>query len=161
MTARWKFLLAGALSLAAAGVGFWAAVQLNTPPPGGEETRAARADARLATLDLDDMFVNIQGRDPDGLPHDKLMRIQIAVLYDETRSPARVATPGPGGPDGLAAYAPMLRDAFLAYLRGIDERDIAGSAGLAQMKTELLKRARLVTGSDAPHDILIADLVIQ
>jgi flagellar FliL protein len=56
---------------------------------------------------------------------------------------------------------PFVRDAFQDYLRQLSERDIQGSAGLTVLKAELLRRARSVADSDAPREILIADLIVQ
>ena len=54
-----------------------------------------------------------------------------------------------------------MRDTFQDYLRQLTESDLEGSAGLASMKAELLRRARVVTGSEAPREILVADMIIQ
>jgi flagellar FliL protein len=55
----------------------------------------------------------------------------------------------------------FVRDAFQDYLRQLSERDVQGSAGLAILKAELLRRARSIAGTDAPQEILISDLIIQ
>ena len=54
-----------------------------------------------------------------------------------------------------------LRDSFQDFLRQLHVSDLTGSYGLAMLKTELLRRARAVGHTDAPHEILIADMVVQ
>jgi flagellar FliL protein len=54
-----------------------------------------------------------------------------------------------------------LRDSFQDYLRQLGERDVQGSYGIAMLKSELLRRARAISASEAPQDILISDLIVQ
>ena len=63
----------------------------------------------------------------------RFMKLNIALVYDE-------AMPGADHVEGRRLY---LRDSFQDYLRQLTERDLQGSHGLATMKNELLRRARV------------------
>ena len=54
-----------------------------------------------------------------------------------------------------------MRDSFQDYLRTLDERDLRGSLGLSELKSELLRRARAVSGGEAPREILVSDMIVQ
>jgi len=54
-----------------------------------------------------------------------------------------------------------MRDSFQDYLRQMTERDLQGTIGLVTLKAELLRRARAITESEAPREILISDLIVQ
>ena len=62
---------------------------------------------------------------------------------------------------GMAELQTTLRDSFIEYLSQLHENDVYGSAGLAELRAELLRRAKLVSQSEAPMNILLQDFVLQ
>jgi len=56
---------------------------------------------------------------------------------------------------------PKIRDAFTGYLRALDMSQIQDPAFMVQMRTQLLRRARLILGQDAIYSVLITDFLIQ
>ncbi len=66
-----------------------------------------------------------------------------------------------GAQDIMTEREPFMRDVFNGYLRGLSESDVRGMAGILQVKSELLKRARAAVGNDLPQEILIRDLIVQ
>ena len=102
-------------------------------------------------LEFADILTNIQGFAANGAPVKAFLKMNIIVVYrtDEGASTA------------VRERQPFMRDVFNAYLRGLTESDVRGMAGLLQVKSELLKRARAAVGSDLPQEILISDLIIQ
>jgi len=56
---------------------------------------------------------------------------------------------------------PQLRDAFTGYLRALKPGQIRDAAYMAQMRAQLVRRARLIFGSDAIFGILITDFLVQ
>lgn len=82
--------------------------------------------------------------------------IDPIVEYDAADLPH---VEGEGAPlDGKQSH---IRDAFIEYLTQVSEPEISGSSGMANLRAELLRRARAVTGSEAPKAILIQDYIIQ
>ncbi len=121
----------------------------DTKGPGGGSDAAGGAE--MTMLPLDEMIVNITALTLNGRRTSRFLKLNAAVLYD----------PSVEGADEIEARQLYLRDSFQDYLRQLNESDLEGSAGLARLKAELLRRARAVTDSEAPREILVADMVIQ
>ena len=98
-----------------------------------------------------EFIVNISATTATGRQTTRFLKLNTALVYDE-------AAPGA---NYIEERKDFVRDAFQDYLRQLSERDVQGSAGLAILKAELLRRARSVAGTDAPQEILISDLIIQ
>lgn len=98
-----------------------------------------------------EIIVNISATTATGRQTTRFLKLNTALVYDET-------APGAGH---IEERKEFVRDAFQDYLRQLSERDVQGSAGLAILKAELLRRARSIAGTDAPQEILISDLIIQ
>lgn len=56
---------------------------------------------------------------------------------------------------------PVLRDAFTGYLRALRMEQIEDAAFMAQLRNQLLRRAKLVFGNDVVHGILITDFLVR
>lgn len=56
---------------------------------------------------------------------------------------------------------PQLRDAFTGYLRALKPAQIRDAAYMARLRAQLLRRARLVFGTDAIYGVLITDFLVQ
>jgi flagellar protein FliL len=112
------------------------------PPPHG---------AALVVMPFEEMIVNISATTESGRQTSRFLKVDLALVYDRKQDPeAAVET----------RYV-FLRDAFQDYLRQLADRDLEGTHGLVTVKGELLRRARAIAGSDAPHELLITGLVIQ
>ena len=98
-----------------------------------------------------EIIVNISSITARGEATSRFLKLNIALVYD----------PGIQGAERLAERQVFIRDSYIDFLRQLSENDLNGSAGLAQLKGELLHRARLLAETDAPKEILIADMVIQ
>lgn len=126
------------------------------PLPGGDEPAAEVAEpAGLAPADevvapLDEIIVDISARSVTGEPMRRFLKADLALVHRDGPSAERAE-----------AKRSHLRDAFVDYLRQLDERDLIGSAGLARLRADLLHRARVIMGPDAPVQVLLADLVMQ
>lgn len=115
----------------------------------GEEPAPRSAD--LVVMPFDAMIVNIAATSTTGQPTSRFMRVALALVYDQTKDA-----------DSLVETRHMyMRDAFQDYLRHLTTRDIEGTLGLVTVKSELLRRARTIAGNDAPHEVLILELVVQ
>lgn len=120
--------------------------------PATEEVRAAlAADPAHMALPFDEIIVNITATTASGRQTSRFLKLDLALIYDST------------APD--AARLPerqiYMRDSFQDYLRTLDERDLRGSLGLSELKSELLRRARAVSGGEAPREILVSDMIVQ
>ena len=150
--------IAGGLAVLALGGGLYAALGSagvatltgggGPAPEAPAEQPPAGGDALLA---FDEMVVNITGFTATGSQTSRYMKIRVSLAYAKSEAADKL----------MDEKKPFLRDAFQTYLRDLSENDLRGSIGLVTLKAELLKRARAVTDSDAPQDILIGDLVIQ
>lgn len=108
-------------------------------------------DERYVVAPFKEIIVNISSITARGEATSRFLKLNIALVYD----------PGMQGAERLAERQVFIRDAYIDFLRQLSENDLSGSAGLAQLKSELLHRARLLAETDAPKEILIADMVIQ
>ncbi|KAF0674629.1 flagellar basal body-associated FliL family protein [Profundibacterium mesophilum] len=127
---------------------------------GVEEEGAAAAESgydktapvsEKVAMPFKEIIVNITSITATGRRTSRFLKINIALVYDN----------GAEGASNIEPRRLHLRDSFQDYLRLLTERDLQGSIGLVTLKTELLRRARAITESDAPQEILIADLIIQ
>ena len=114
----------------------------------GERTKSALADEVVTPLE--EIIVDIVARTVADEPMRRFLKADLALVYGDAAAAKR----------GDASIT-HLRDAFVDYLRQLDERDLLGSAGLARLRADLLHRARVIMGPDAPAQVLIADLVVQ
>ncbi|MHA7875598.1 flagellar basal body-associated FliL family protein [Roseivivax sp.] len=131
-----------------------AAEEEATPPePGSPEDIAARKakQALVEIMPLDEMIVNITAITATGRRTSRFLKLNVALAVD----------PEAEGAERVADREPYLRDSVQDFLRHLTEDDLQGSAGLALLKTEILRRAREVTDSEAPREVLLSDLVIQ
>lgn len=119
------------------------------PDQGG--TPPAPPGADMVVMPFQEMIVNISATTDSGRQTSRFLKLDLALVYDKTQDA-----------DGLVeARHIFLRDAFQDYLRQLADRDLEGTYGLVNIKGELLRRARAISGSDAPHELLITGLVIQ
>lgn len=109
------------------------------------------AGPKLMVTPFKEMIVNITATTASGRQTTRFLKLNVALVYDEAAA----------GGANIEARKLYLRDSFQDYLRLLTERDLQGSYGLAMLKTELLRRARAISGSEAPQDILISDLIVQ
>ncbi len=116
-----------------------------------ESVPPAPPGAELVVMPFDEMIVNISATTESGRQTSRFLKLDLALVYDRTQDT-----------EGLVEMRHIyLRDAFQDYLRQLAERDLEGTLGLVTLKTELLRRARAIAGSDAPHELLVSGLVIQ
>lgn len=54
-----------------------------------------------------------------------------------------------------------LRDAFMGYLRAIEVSQLKDAAFMAQLRAQLLRRAKLVLGSENVYGVLITDFLVR
>jgi hypothetical protein len=123
------------------------AMALQEKPKGGDGSEAV--DDGL--LDIGDFVTNIQEFDSEGKAVRVFLKISMVVAYRTE----------PGAQALMTEREPFMRDVFNGYLRGLSESDVRGMAGILQVKSELLKRARAAVGNDLPQEILIRDLIVQ
>ena len=117
-----------------------------------EAARAAlAADPARMALPFEEIIVNITATTASGRQTSRFLKLDLALIYDSA------------APDAarLAERQIYLRDSFQDYLRTLDERDLRGSLGLSDLKSELLRRARAVSGGEAPREILVSDMIVQ
>ena len=120
---------------------------------GGEDGHGAKpkTEVKMPVMPFPEIIVNVTDTGPQGGQTSRFLKLNMLMVYDETAE----------GADRLIAREIYLRDSFQDFLRQLHVSDLTGSYGLAMLKTELLRRARAVGHTDAPHEILIADMVVQ
>lgn len=102
-------------------------------------------------LPFDEMIVNITSITATGRRTSRFLKVNLSLAIN----------PEAEGVERLVERKPFIRDAMQDFLRQLYEDDLAGSAGIALLKSELLRRARIVAETEAPREVLFADLVIQ
>ncbi|WP_407496334.1 flagellar basal body-associated protein FliL [Pseudooceanicola sp. MF1-13] len=112
---------------------------------------SADGEASIIVTPFKEIIVNIHATTATGRQTTRFLKLNTALVYDENRP----------GASYIEERKVFVRESFQDYLRQLSERDVQGSAGLATLKAELLRRARSVADSDAPREILISDLIVQ
>lgn len=100
-------------------------------------------------FNLNEIIVNISGTTAGGRKTSRFMKINLAITYNSDKE------------DTINSRRAFIRDSFQDYLRQLDEKDLIGTAGLLNLRAELIKRAKVIVGEDGPIEVLISDLIIQ
>lgn len=106
---------------------------------------------KMPVMPFPEIIVNVTDTSAQGRQSSRFLKLNMLMVYDDQLE----------GADRLVAREVYLRDTFQDFLRQLHVNDLKGSHGLAMMKTELLRRARAVGHTEAPVEILIADMVVQ
>lgn len=124
-------------------------------PAHGEDAsdpvEAAADVGQMPVMPFPELIVNVTETGANGRQTSRFLKLNMLLVFDDTQD----------GADRLVSREIYLRDTFQDFLRQLEVADIRGSQGLAMIKTELLRRARAVGHTDAPVEILIADMVVQ
>ncbi|WP_417743995.1 flagellar basal body-associated FliL family protein [Salipiger sp.] len=105
----------------------------------------------IVVTPFQEIIVNITATTATGRQTTRFLKLNLALAYDTRLS----------GAENIESRKLFLRDSFQEYLRQLNENDLQGSIGLVRLKSELLRRARAISDSDAPQEFLIADLIVQ
>lgn len=115
--------------------------------PAAEEHAAAEpAPETLAFFDLPDLLVNIESSTKR--PAYLKMRVSLEVA-NETDIEA------------LQRLSPRIIDSFQMYLRELRMEDMRGSAGLARLREELLRRVNASVHPVKIRDVLFREMLVQ
>ncbi|MGR3452360.1 flagellar basal body-associated FliL family protein [Pseudooceanicola sp.] len=106
---------------------------------------------KIVVTPFKEIIVNISATTATRRETSRFLKLNLALVYDEAVQ----------GADQVEPRKLFLRDSFQEYLRQLNEVDLQGSVGLVNLKSELLRRARAISDSEAPQEILIADLIVQ
>lgn len=128
-----------------------AAEEEGVAPEASPAATAAKDGDHIVVTPFKEIIVNITATTATGRQTSRFLKLNIAMAYDSTQP----------GAENIEARKLFLRDSFQEYLRQLNESDLQGSIGLVRLKSELLRRARAVSESEAPQQLLIADLIIQ
>ena len=128
-----------------------AAAHQEEPADDGHGEPKVKPKNEMAVTPFKEIIVNINATTATGRTTSRFMKLNVALVYDE----------GMDGSDRIEERRLFIRDSFQDYLRQLNEQDIQGSLGLVIIKQELLHRARTVTESMSPREILVADMIVQ
>ena len=67
----------------------------------------------------------------------------------------------PGHEAVVAALEPRIRDSLLGYLRALDPSVLSEPTALLRVRSQMLRRARMIAGDDAVGDLLVTDFVLN
>ena len=56
---------------------------------------------------------------------------------------------------------PKLRDAFTGYLRAVSVTQLEDPAAMVRLRAQLLRRAKVILGTDTVHGVLITDFLVR
>ncbi|MCA1287750.1 flagellar basal body-associated FliL family protein [Salipiger bermudensis] len=119
--------------------------------PATPATPAGLPGEHIVVTPFQEIIVNITATTATGRQTTRFLKLNLALAYDNRVS----------GAENIESRKLFLRDSFQEYLRQLNENDLQGSIGLVRLKSELLRRARAISDSDAPQEFLIADLIVQ
>ena len=102
-------------------------------------------------LEFGEILTNITSVNAQGVPRNAFLKLNVVLVY----------RPDDGAQALMESRQPFMRDLFNGYARSLTEADVRGMAGILNVKSELLKRARAAAGNDLPQEILISDLIVQ
>lgn len=150
---RWIIIGGSALLVVglALGAGLW-----RMQGPEAEKAKTVTAslpDEGQTLLPIGRITVNVSATSALDTRQTRFLVIEPSLLYYSSFDLEAEKT--------MAELQPALRDSYIEFLSQLHENDVYGSAGLAQLRAELLRRARLVSDSDAPISILLQDFVLQ
>lgn len=115
----------------------------------GEAEKVVAVDEGM--LEFGEILTNITSVSAQGVPRNAFLKLNIVLVY----------RPDDGAKALMESRQPFMRDLFNGYARSLTEADVRGMAGILNVKSELLKRARAAAGNDLPQEILISDLIVQ
>ncbi len=115
------------------------------------DMESSAAEAELVVMPFKEIIVNIVSITETGRKSTRFLKLNVALVFDQNIE----------GSEKIEERVVYMRDAFQNYLRQLTERDLSGSIGIVRLKSELLRRARAVAESDAPRELLIADIIVQ
>lgn len=100
--------------------------------------------AELSFVDLPEVIVNLHSAS-----HSRYLKIAVTLaVAPERRLP-------------VERMQPQVMNALQEFLRGLDDRDLEGSAGLFRLRTELHRRLDLVLGEAVVADVLLRNILTQ
>lgn len=135
-------------------LGAGGAAQYVTASTGNSATTADVVEPVIRhELEIGRIIVNVR----PGANGSKVSHLVIDPVL-EYEAPA--AGEGAAG-DAISSRKSHFRDAFIDYLANVSEAEVSGSAGMSVVRSELLRRARLVAGNDAPSAVLLQEYILQ
>lgn len=137
-------------------IGAGGAAQYVTASTGESATsvKAAVAPPVRHELEIGRIIVNVR----PGANGSRISHLVIDPVLEYVTPAAEGDT---AGDDGIASRRSHFRDAFIDYLANVSEVEVTGSAGMSVVRSELLRRARLVAGNDAPSAVLLQEYILQ
>lgn len=136
------WILAGLVVTAAALAGY----RLSAGPEALERLSGeSRAEpAGMSFIELPEVIVNLHAAS-----HSRFLKIAVTLAVEpDLRLP-------------VERMQPQVMNAMQEFLRGLDDRDLEGSAGLFRLRTELRRRLDLVLGDGVVADVLLRNILTQ
>lgn len=119
-------------------------VQACPSGPKAEGPIVPMATLNRAYVELEEILVTI-----GQAPADRYLKLSISVITPEANTGA------------VKKSEPMLRDAFIGYLRAVELRDFEDPAFYAELRRQLARRAELVLGEPGTDGILITEFLLR
>lgn len=102
-------------------------------------------------LNMNEMVLNITGQTSIGGKTSRFLKVKVSIVYESSEELDK----------RMSTRQAFIRDSFQDYLRHLDEKELIGTLGLLNLKSELLKRVKIILESENIKEILISDLIIQ
>ena len=99
---------------------------------------------QVVFFDVPDITVSLQS--PDGLPHYLKVGVTLELNNEEEKT-------------GITPLTPRLVDQFQSYLHELRMDDLNGSAGMARIKEELLRRVNVAAAPYKVRDVLLKEFL--
>lgn len=139
------FILLPLLLIGGVGGGLVGTGVIGRPGEGGAAGDASEP-ASFAFFDLPDLLVNLSstGKRPSFLK----IRVSLELASE-------------GDAAALQALTPRIIDNFQVYLRELRTTDLQGSAGMARLREELLRRVNAAVEPIKVRDVLFREMLVQ
>lgn len=110
------------------------------------EDGADQEPSTIAFVTMPDVLVNLNG----GGKRMRFLKLKVALETANDEVAAQVE-----------ALMPRIMDSFQIYLRALSVDEVRGSAGLAQLKDELMARVNHAVHPARVDDILVREMLVQ
>ena len=138
-----------AFAIALFGAKLWRDYSTNPPRPDSLEMRET-AGGELAVVTLPEFLVDLS---PDRNGRTAYLKLKASIVLDTGRVHELAAV--------IDRDRPLLVERLTFFLRELRPEDFQGTAAMARLKKEMVRRVNLVISPEVASDVVIEEFVIQ
>ncbi|SPF81105.1 flagellar basal body-associated FliL family protein [Pseudoprimorskyibacter insulae] len=144
-------LLLGLLLLISGGTGSFMSMNYFSKSGGGSKEQV-REDIAIAATEVQSVaFVPM---------HPMTVSLGPNATAKHLRFTAQIEVPAEHK-DYVESMLPRVVDTLNGYLQAVDESDITGPASLLRLRSQMLRRAKLILGNEKVNDLLVMEFILN